>query len=167
MEPETSSDPEASNTNSASTPENTSDSDAPISDDSGTDDSSDTGTSGTDLSNNGDGTSGNDAPSTDESTTDSSDNASNTGPDTGSSSTDSSEDSNASNIEASRKFKRWLYPRANFTITAISNNTDIASNSTIIDVTNQTLAEEGKIISDWSFPEINFEGYNTTSDTYS
>jgi hypothetical protein len=81
------------------------------------------------------------------------------------SSTASSDASDVANAEAARKFRRWLFPRTNVTTASLSSNTTTGSNNTIIDVTDQILQEEGKTISDWSFPEINFEGYNTTSNT--
>jgi hypothetical protein len=146
--PESSSDPAPSNTENASTPENTPQSESPATGDSSTDSPSDTQTSGSD----GTATSESSNPSQDTSGNDVS-------------STDSSDASTTANAEAARKFRRWLFPRSNFTTAALSSNTTAASNSTIIDITNQTLSEEGKTISDWSFPEINFEGYNTTSDT--
>jgi hypothetical protein len=144
--PESSSDP--SNTDNASTPANTPESENPATGDSSTDSPSDTQTPSSDAtatsepSDPSPDTSGNDAPST-----------------------DSSDASTTANAEAARKFRRWLFPRSNFTTAALSSNTTTSSNSTIIDITNQTLSAEGKTISDWSFPEINFEGYNTTSDT--
>jgi hypothetical protein len=64
-----------------------------------------------------------------------------------------------------RVLKSRLFPRTNVTTATLSSNITNASNSTIVDVTNQILQEEGKTISDWSFPEINFQGYNTTSNT--
>ncbi|TIA12468.1 hypothetical protein D6C80_06819 [Aureobasidium pullulans] len=164
-EPEASSNAEPSTTNDASNPENTSNNDPSATDSSATESPTVTGTSESDNAttsdpaNNGDSSSGSNASSTDGSTTDPS------SADTGTSTTGSSESNNAANVEASRKFRRWLFPRTNVTRSAVNNNTDVTSNSTIIDVTNQTLAEEGKTVSDWSFPVINFEGYNTTSDT--
>ncbi|THX05015.1 hypothetical protein D6D17_05223 [Aureobasidium pullulans] len=172
-EPEASSNAEPSTTEGASNPENTSSDDASTTDSSATESPSATGTSDSDGSttpdpaDNGDSSSGSNASSTDGSTTDpsSAGTASDSSSDTGTPTTGSSESSNAANVEASRKFRRWLIPRTNLTRSAVNNDTDLTSNSTIIDVTNQTLAEEGKTVSDWSLPVINFEGYNTTSDT--